>query len=80
MSDQAKINEDYRKVALYKNATAVMVSIDAQAARINDVLIERDTDRQQWAMVRRDLDVLTQRFNELFVKLAGNGATNGSLD
>ena len=75
MSDQAKINEDYRKVALYKNATAVMVSIDAQAARINDMLIERDKDRQQVAMLREELHILTQRFNEQFVKLVGNGAT-----
>jgi hypothetical protein len=80
MSDQTKINEDYRKVALYKNAQAVMVSIDAQAARINDMLIERDKDRQQVAMLRQELRILTQRFNEQFVLLTGNGATDGDVD
>ena len=80
MNDQAKVNEDYRGQALYQNAKAAMQSVDAQAARINDILIERKDDRQQLAMVRRDLDVLTQRFNELFVSLVGNGATDGSLD
>lgn len=78
--DQAKTNEDYRRVALYKNASAVMVSIDAQAARINELIVERDKDRQQVAMLRQELRVLTQRFNEQFVLLTGNGATDGDLN
>jgi hypothetical protein len=57
-----------------------MQSVDAQAVRINDLIIERDIDRKQVAMLQQELRILTQRFNEEFARLAGTGATDGSHD
>jgi hypothetical protein len=57
-----------------------MQSVDDQAERINDIIIERDKDRQQVTMLRQELHILTQRFNEVFVKLTGTGATDGDFD
>lgn len=77
MSDNT---EDYRAVALYKNAKGVTVAVDAQGEEIRQLRIEREKDRQQVAMLQQEVRTLTQRFNEQFVKLVGNGATDGSLD
>lgn len=70
--------EDYRATALYKNATAAMQSVDDQASRIDEMIIEREKDRQQIAMLKQELHVLTQRFNEQFIRLVGSGATDGN--
>ena len=78
--DQAKVNEDYRRVALYRNAKAAMESVDAAHAAIAQIVSEREKDRQQVLMLQRELSVLTRRFNEQFIKLAGNGATDGPLN
>ncbi len=73
-------NEDYRRTLLYRNATAVMDAIDAQNSRIDKLNELRLHDGETIAMLQAEVRVLTQRFNELFIRSVGTGATSGDLD
>ncbi len=74
------MSEDYRRTLLYRNATAVMEAIDAQNGRIDRLNELRINDRETIAMLQAEVRVLTQRFNELFARSVGTGATDGNLD
>ena len=74
------MSEDYRRTLLYRNAEAVMEAINAQNARIDELNEQRIHDRETIIMLQGEVRVLTQRFNEQFVKLVGNGATDDRLD
>lgn len=80
MADKFQEDEDYRRTILYRNAKAVGESVDAAHLNIANQEQEIAMTNERITMLELELRTLTQRFNQMFVKMVGTGATGGNID